>query len=66
MKQELIDHLSYMEKHHTGNNVLHRNLMSSAEIRLSEKLVKMGLLVKGTAIEDGRMKIYYSEKNNYK
>lgn len=55
----LNEFLKYMEENHRGNNPLHRNLMSNKEIRLSEKLVKLGLLVKGTSIEDSRIKIYY-------
>jgi hypothetical protein len=51
--------LAYMKLNHQGNNPLHRNFMSKTEIRYAEKFVKMGLLVKGTAVEDARLKIYY-------
>ncbi len=51
--------LEYMKKNHRGDNPLHRNLMSTTEIKLAEKLVKEDHLVKGTSIEDKRLKIYY-------
>jgi len=33
--------------------------MSDKEIRLAERLVKKGLLMKGTSIESRRNKVYY-------
>ena len=66
----MIDHDSvtaffkYMITNHKGDNPLRRTLMSSTEIKLAEFLVKGKLLIKGTAVEDGRMKIYYYEEQD--
>jgi hypothetical protein len=56
--------LTYFKSNHRGDNPLHRNLMSKEEIRFAEQLVKDGLLIKGTAIEDKRIKIYYYDIND--
>lgn len=55
----LDDFLKYMKLNHTGRNPLLRIFMSDKEIKLAEKLVKKGLLIKGTSIENRRNKIYY-------
>lgn len=53
------DFLEYMKLNHTGRNPLLRIFMSDKEIKLAEKLVKKGFLIKGTSIENRRNKIYY-------
>lgn len=60
MTKEIL--LEYFKNNHRGDNPLHRNLMGNKEIRLAEKLIKEGLLFKGTAIEDARCKIYYYQE----
>jgi hypothetical protein len=55
----LDDFLEYMKLNHTGENPLLRIFMSDKEIRLAERLVKKGLLMKGTSIESRRNKVYY-------
>lgn len=53
-----------MAENHTGMNPLHRNFMSKEELKMAEKFVSEGILVKGTAVEDGRMRIYYFEETD--
>ena len=42
-----------------------RNMMSNREIYLAEKLVKMGIVTKGTAEGDARRKIFYLTNPKY-
>lgn len=50
-----------LEKH-TGQNPLPTFLMGKDEVKIAEKLVKLGLIVKGKAIEDARRNIYYADR----
>ena len=59
---QISEFLRDMVLNHDGSNPLHRNEMHPDDIKIAEKLVKGHLLTKGTAIEDGRVKIYYYEK----
>ena len=51
--------LNYFKENHCGDKPLMRNLMSDGEIKIAEKLVKQGLIVKGTSIESSKLKVYY-------
>jgi len=59
--KEYEDFFNYMSHNHRGNNPISRNLMSKMEIKMAEDFVKVGLIAKGTSIEDGRIKVYYAE-----
>lgn len=61
LPDDLKEFLEFMDNNYQGDRPLLRILMSKEEIKKAEKLVKLGLLCKGTSIENSKLKVYYKD-----